>query len=72
MEVEAPKSFFSGFFAIAWIAIYCDGHMLISKMEVLNFSVKPLEHISKLLTMVSWYNPAYKNILKWKISSCIV
>ena len=28
--VEAPKSFFSGFFAIALIAIHCDGHILIS------------------------------------------
>ena len=28
--VEAPKSFFSGFLAIAWIAIHCDGHILIS------------------------------------------
>ena len=27
---EAPKSFFSGFFAITQIAIHCDGHILIS------------------------------------------
>ena len=28
--VEAPKNVFSGFFAIALIAIHCDGHILIS------------------------------------------
>ena len=56
--VEAPKIFFRGFFAIAQIAIHCDGHIYthficIPTVHIISFSVSFLSWVDELNELAS-------------------